>query len=78
MGRYKAWLERRITRGAIAARDAGHDVYVHTLTNVSGNVRAGVIRRIEGVGWRLDDQRQYVGGGIHQGKPMWSLTFRRA
>lgn len=68
----------RITKGAKRAHERGDSVYVHTMGNVGGAARAGTISLIEGVGWRLEDQRQVVGTGLRQGRPVWSLTFRRA
>jgi hypothetical protein len=67
----------RMTKGAEAALQRGDEVYVHTLGNVSGQVRQSWINRIEAVGWRLEDQRQVNGPIGQRGALRWSLTFRR-
>jgi hypothetical protein len=66
-----------MTKGAEAALKRGDEVYVHTLGNVNGGVRAAWINKIESVGWRLEDQRQVAGPTGQRGALRWSLTFRR-
>lgn len=75
---FKEWAQKRVTAGAIAARDRGDTVYVKQLANLKPAALSMWINRIEGVGWKLEHQEQTrVGRPSANRRFRQTLTFRR-
>lgn len=74
---FKEWAHKRMTKGAIAARERGDTVYIKQLHNVQPAIVARWVMKIEGEGWKLEHQQQTQGPGMSKAQLRWTLTFRR-
>ncbi|CAG6397626.1 hypothetical protein NMG29_39160 [Streptomyces cocklensis] len=74
MGLLQSWSRNRMTKGAIAARERGDSVYIHTLATPVEQVRSSYIRAIESEGWSLTDTKE----NPQTPKERWTLTFQLA
>ncbi|MER6462901.1 hypothetical protein ABT278_20810 [Streptomyces sp. NPDC001228] len=74
MGILQKWGRKRMTQGAIAAREQGETTYVHRLASSSQQIQDRYTAVIESEGWKL--------AGIHEDpsrpKQRWVMTFKRA
>jgi hypothetical protein len=73
VGFVQRWGSKRMTKGAIAARERGDETYVHTLAVTGDEVRSRYIARIESVGWKVTSVKE----NPNTPRTRWTLTFRR-
>ncbi|CAG7623898.1 hypothetical protein [Actinacidiphila bryophytorum] len=74
MGFAQKWGRKRMTKGAIAARERGENTYVHTLASPLEEIRSRYIAVIESEGWKLTGVKENPATP----KERWTLTFRRS
>lgn len=74
MGLLQKWARKRMTQGAIAARERGETTYVHRLAPSNQQIQDRYISVIGSEGWKL--------AGVHEDpsrpKERWVMTFERA
>lgn len=74
MGLMQTWGRKRMTKGAIAARERGESTYVHTLATSVEEIRNRYITVIESEGWKLASVKENPATP----RERWTLTFRSA
>ena len=74
MGILQKWARKRMTQGAIGARERGEATYIHRLASSNQQIQDRYTSVIESEGWRF--------AGIHEDpshpKERWVMTFKRA
>ncbi|MDR6976510.1 hypothetical protein J2X68_003201 [Streptomyces sp. 3330] len=74
MGMFQNWARKRMTQGALAARERGDTTYVHRLASSDQRIQNRYTSVIESEGWQL--------AGVHEDssrpEERWVMTFKRA
>ncbi|MGW2522377.1 hypothetical protein ACWC09_36345 [Streptomyces sp. NPDC001617] len=74
MGLLQKWGRRRMTEGAIAARERGESTYVFRLASSNEQIQGRYITVIESEGWKLTSRHE----DSSNPRQRWVLTFQRA